>query len=74
MGLACTMGLTVLSSLEWQAPNEKWYQYFTPNVGPVSYTHLPGAKRPYLGKYSSVYRVHAPVRGSMAAAPVTPRT
>ena len=51
LGLACTMGLTVLSSLEWQAPNEKWYQYFTPNVGLMSFAIFLFFKNKVTGKH-----------------------
>lgn len=36
-GLAVTIGMTWLDSLAWDAPNEKWYLYLTPNVALMAF-------------------------------------
>ena len=36
-GLAVTIGMTWVDSLAWDAPNEKWYLYLTPNVALMAF-------------------------------------
>lgn len=37
LGAVCTIVFTWLGSVAWEAPNEKWYQYFTPNVSLMAF-------------------------------------
>ena len=36
LGVVWTWGMTVVASLEWNAPNETWFLYLTPNVAMMS--------------------------------------